>query len=90
MATDCMIWLGMFGSGVLIGMAQTITANHRLEAQREQLVVAGECCVVVLGATMPTYYACLTASIAVRMLGTSSTDSAVCQDWIRRHKDQMR
>ena len=77
----CMIWQGMFGNGVLIGMALIIIANHPHVILKDRVRAVPVFCGAVFGASIRT--ACVQLSAASSSLRLPATPSVfvVCQDF---------
>ena len=78
----CMIWQGMFGNGVRIGMALITTITHQLRTRQGRTQAHTGCCGVVVGTTLLSTCGWLPASAAFRMLGAPTSGFDVCQDRI--------
>ena len=75
-----MIWQEMFGNGVRIGMGRITTVTPRLRTRLGQAQAHTGCCGAGLGTAVLTTCGWLTATAAIRIIGTPATDFDVCQD----------
>ena len=78
----CMIWQGMFGNGVLIGMALIIIANHPHVILKDRVRAVPVFCGAVLGTTLQSACVQLAATSSIQRVPTMTASVfVVCQDF---------